>query len=405
MEQLLKNALNFVYSRFFSEKTELIYDYTADPEVHATVYLPSPDQIRQQIPNPCGWGTGMEDSTLNGGSLLDGYIAYWNATGCEQVCQPALRIFSGLLRCAQLPDAPGFVARSISPTDGTTHYFGSSRDQYTHWVYGAVRLFGVSFCPQSVKEQIKTVLTQIAEKCLRDVIPENNYNLLRSDGRWEKVAQMWGKEIGPHEYLRLPMFYLAAYHVTGDPKWERLYLKYRDEAIEQTFAFQPEKSYCYVSQQVQYSLRLIYDLDPQVRGKLLPMMESLAKFGEEKAIERSLRFSAPEMSETLYYPLFPWDAVEPLDLGDFGGYPLLNPAQSENPDNIAYYPVREVGECASVAALCPNRPISQELLCAIENMLRAIDFSRYCSVYAPLLLSCAYMLCLESSRQTTQPQC
>lgn len=402
MDQLLKKAFEFIYSRFFSGKTELIYDYTANPTVHAAEYLPKPEQIKLQIPNPCGWGTGMEDSTLNGGSLLDGFIALWNATRTELVCQPALQIFNGLLRCAQIPDAPGFVARSISPLDGESHYIGSSRDQYTHWVYSAVRLYDASFCPAAVKEQIRTVLTDIAEKCLREIIPENNYNLLRCDGRQEKVAQMWGDQIGPHEYLRLPMFYLAVYHVTGDSKWQNLYLRYRDEAIRNTLAFQPQHSYCHISLQVQYSLKLVYDLDPEVREQLLPMMQFLAEFGEKQALEKSCRFSAPEMHEALYYPLYPWNAVTPLDLGDFGGYPLLNPAQSENPDNIAFYPVREVGECASVSALCPNRQISPKLIPAIESMLRAIDFTRYYSVYAPLLLSCAYMLCLENLNQTVE---
>lgn len=402
MDQLLKSAFDFIYSRFYSSKTNLIYDYTADPAVHASEYLPKPEQIQQQIPNPCGWGTGMEDSTLNGGSLLDGFVALWNATGCREVCEPALQIFNGLFRCAQIPGAPGFVARSISPADGKSHYFGSSRDQYTHWVYSAVRLYDASFCPAFVKDQIKTVLVDIAEKCLRDVIPENNYNLLRSDGKQEMVGQMWGAEIGPHECLRLPMIYLAAHHVTDDPKWQALYLQYRDKAIDNTFAFQPQKSYCYVSLQVQYSLRLVYDLDPEVRKRILPIMRFLAEHNEKQAVEKSKRFSAPEMHEALCYPFYPWDAVEPLDLGDFGGYPLLNPAQSENHDNIAFYPVREVGECASVSALYPGRRIPQELLSAIESMLRAIDYDRYYSVYAPLLLSCAYMLCLENRHRSAK---
>ena len=98
METLIKDAFQFIYTRFFSEKTALIYDYTADPAVHAAQFLPKPEQIQKQIPNPCGWGTGMEDSTLNGGTLLDGYIALWNADKTEAVCKPALQIFSGLLR-------------------------------------------------------------------------------------------------------------------------------------------------------------------------------------------------------------------------------------------------------------------------------------------------------------------
>ena len=36
--------------------------------------------------------------------------------------------------------------------------------------------------------------------------------MLREDGTIGKVNKMWG-DIGPHEWMRLPMFYLAAYAV------------------------------------------------------------------------------------------------------------------------------------------------------------------------------------------------
>lgn len=111
MNASVKSALEFVFSRFYSRRTGLLYDYTADPEQHAAVFLPSPEQIACHYPNPNGWGTGMEDSVLNGGSLLDALIGAWHASPDDMLRDLALQIFDGLLRCASIPDSPGFVAR------------------------------------------------------------------------------------------------------------------------------------------------------------------------------------------------------------------------------------------------------------------------------------------------------
>lgn len=211
---------------------------------------------------------------------------------------------------------------------------------------------------------------------------------------------MWGS-VGAHEWLRLPMFYLAAFHVTRNSRWQDLYLKYRDEALERTLAFSPSKHRCYVTLQLQYSLRLIYDLDTSVRSTVLPLMHQLAAFCEERAITNSREFADPKNAPSLCYPFYPWDSVTPLDQGYFDGLRFLNPAQSENPENRAFYPVREIGEGASVAAICPGWVIKPELLDAVDTMLGAIDYDHHYSVYAPLLLSCAHMLCLEKERLIT----
>ena len=80
--------------------------------------------------------------------------------------------------------------------------------------------------------------------------------LLRADGKESLVNTMWGN-LGPHEFLRLPMFYLAAFHVTGDKKWQTEYLKYRDEAIQKSHGFDYNASRSYCALQMAYSLRLV----------------------------------------------------------------------------------------------------------------------------------------------------
>lgn len=65
-----------IWSRFFCEKTHLFYDDLADGK-ELTGELPTPEEIALQIPNPCGWGTGMKNSMLNAGNMLpaDAYYA------------------------------------------------------------------------------------------------------------------------------------------------------------------------------------------------------------------------------------------------------------------------------------------------------------------------------------------
>ena len=57
-------AWEYVWKRLYLPSTNLIYDYiTSYEEGHYLERLPTPEEIKQQQPNPCGWGTGMEDSS------------------------------------------------------------------------------------------------------------------------------------------------------------------------------------------------------------------------------------------------------------------------------------------------------------------------------------------------------
>lgn len=388
----IKRAWGFIFHRFYCEDTKLIYDFLID-EGNAYHHLPSPKDIRRQHPNPCGWGVGMEDSVLNGGSVIDALVGHYTVTGDEWAKEACLDIFDGMMLCATVSDESGFIARSVSPVDKKSYYFNSSRDQYTHWVYAAVRLYSSPIADDGIREGIRKVLLSVAEKCLRDVTEENGFELLRADRKPGIVSKMWG-ELWPHEYLRLPMFYMAAYFVSGDEKWKREADKYRFEALEKTKPFDPSRHSTYVLLQLQYSLRLMCDLCPEedFRADCLALMNRLSDFGEKNIPEVCKRL---EDIGRLNFRYKKWDECSWVDCGEFGGYKYLNPAQSELKDNTSFYPLRAAGELASLVALRYEKPVDQMLMALMDKLAGGVDYTEHYT-YAPLLLACAYMLCEEN---------
>ena len=391
------NAWNFIFDRFFCSKTHLLYDALADDTSKAYDFLPAPEQIRADYPNACGWGTGMEDSVLSGGSAADALIALYRATGNKAIKPMLDELFRGLFACAEADGDSGFVARSLSPEDGKSFYSNSSRDQYTHYVYAAVRFYDSELSDEMQKETVRRTLVNLAKKCLREVTPENGYMLLRADGKESLVNTMWGN-LGPHEFLRLPMFYLAAFHVTGDKKWQTEYLKYRDEAIQKSHGFDYNASRSYCALQMAYSLRLVYDLDADeaVRGELLSLLKETAAYGLPHALENGKALCQASARDSFNFTYKKWYEVEPMkDLGVIGGKRYLNPGQNENTKiNPSFYPVRDVGEAASLVALCPDYPVSDELCKTLVSLAGNIDYATH-HTYAPLLVACGYLLCTE----------
>ena len=123
--QGIHKALSFIYNRFYCKDTKLIYDFLID-DGNAFHHLPSPEEINRQYPNPCGWGVGMEDSVLNGGSLIDALVGHYEVTKDEWAKDFARELFEGMRLCATVSNNKGFIARSVSPIDKASYYINSS---------------------------------------------------------------------------------------------------------------------------------------------------------------------------------------------------------------------------------------------------------------------------------------
>ncbi len=391
---LLYNLWNTAFERFWCPETSLFYEFVTDETSKAWDNLPTALEIKNNYPNPCGWGTGMEDSVMNGTVAIDALLS---CGVTENIKKLVHFLADGVLKCSEVSESEGFVARSISPYDNKSHYIESSRDQYTHFVYSLTRYYFSDLCEKNVKERIRRAIVAVADKCRNDVTAENDFNMLREDGSVGKVNKMWG-DIGAHEYMRLPMFYLAAYRISGNDDYFSLYRKYIDEAIEKSHAFNEKTSRLYCSLQMMCSLKFVYnyDEDENIKKSMLPLMKRLALYGEDKAVNNSIEFSKQKHRCELDYAFKMWKQVNMKDDGYFNGCRYLNPGQSELSENVAFYPVREVGEGAILAAMCPERRVSSELPKAVLRMANVIDTKKQSSVYPLLYLPCAYALCIEN---------
>lgn len=261
-------------NEFFDSAMNLIYDERVSLE-HKKRFrqLPTPEEIAQRLPNPCGWATGMEDSVINGGVALGMYLDAGNAA-------MARKIYTGLRLCGTISGLPGFVARSVSPHDQQSFYPESSRDQYTHYVYGLWEYFHSPLSSDCEKNEIARLLTEVAEFCEKYVTPANDYTLPRADfgAPRSTVCKLW--EVQPHEAARLPMFYAAAWSVSGDQHWFDMYRQYAVEAAEAGNRLEPHTYCSYALLQMCCSCRLIHDVesDPELKACYAAAMRRAAEY-------------------------------------------------------------------------------------------------------------------------------
>ncbi|MGN1345457.1 MAG: hypothetical protein ACI4V1_01620 [Eubacteriales bacterium] len=393
----MEKAWNFVWNRLFDERTCMFYNHLVGHEPDAaTRYLPEPELIRLLIPNPGGYGTGMEDCMLNAGLMMDAVIARYEATGDESMREYAAKIYKGMELDATVSPVKGFLPRGVSPADGQSHYIDTSRDQYTNWFYGAYRLYFSPLSDETQKDSIRRILTGMAEKMEAEIIPENHWSFLREDGEIGVAGQMWG-DIHPHEFLRLPMLYLLTWKTTGESHWRDLYLPYREEALAKTLDHVPLSGPTYAGLQLQYSVRLVYDLDsdPEVRDTCRKFMQIMAEPYEKMAVRKAKELMTPEGAEWLQIQYICWKNAKARYAGCWGGKGYFTPEPSDFREHLSYYPLRAVGEGIAVAALCPGWKVSETSLEQLCRMANFVDYEKH-STCAPIALIEAYWLAQKS---------
>ena len=364
---------DYIWNNLYCDKTNLFYDFRTSKEKDShIVNLPLPEYISSQVPNPCGYGTGMEDSSLNGGIMLDSTVAAYEVTDDDKYREQAVKIYSGLRLCAEAHGYPGYIARSVSPIDKESVYLDSSRDQYTNWVFGAYRYYRSGFATAEHKASIAKAIVGIAQKHEREVTPENNYCLLRPDGKHGRVLGMWGN-IEPHEFLRMPMIYLAAFYVSDDIHWKEMYLKYRQEALERSFEIDCSKLWhAYCSLQMQYSVRLLYELDEDehYRAEYKRLMCKVADYYVQRIVSECEDLVSGKSGVDLCASYGVWNKLQARFTGFIGGYAYYNPTHPKEAAD-AFYALRDIGNSAQVIALAGNA--EQRILDAVISVADAID--------------------------------
>ena len=233
LQSVLLRCQEVFEHEYLDGRTDLVYDYrTSLDHEHRFDHLPTPEEIARRFPNACGWASGMEDSMLNNPIALSMYLDAGDA-------EMAYRMYRGMKLCGTVSGVPGMVVRSVHPGDGKSFFPESSRDQYTHYVHGLWEYYHSPFSDATAREEIRKLLTEVADFCEKHVTPENDYTLPRADFDPVRTAvcKMW--ETGAHEAARLPMFYMAAYDVSKDKHYLELCLRYAADAAEQSNRLEP----------------------------------------------------------------------------------------------------------------------------------------------------------------------
>ena len=284
VDEKMQDAWNAAWTRFYSPETRLFYDFLESLTPGETLaHLPTRQEVENLDPNPCGYGTAMEDCAISGGVMLEALIdryANEEARGAshedlERIKSQALDVFGGLELLTTVSGSPGFVARGVSPLALDCCYINSSRDQVTHLTLAVWEYWRSPLSDASSRDRAQKVLYAIADRMTRNVTPENDYDFLCSDGSHCRIGICRMANVEDHEAARLTAIYAVAWDVakrSNDVEREREYwTRWRNiasETIAQSSHLMENPDLyhrmpSYALLQMQESLAVLYRLEPE----------------------------------------------------------------------------------------------------------------------------------------------
>ena len=342
-DDLFRRCLAVFEAEYLDDGTNLVYDYrTSLDHEHRFDHLPTPDEVAKRLPNPCSWGSGMENSMINTPVALSMYLDAGNA-------EMAHRMYLGLKLCGTVAQVPGALVRSVHPGDGGSFFPEASRDQYTHYVYGLWEYYHSEFADAQSRAEIRELLAAVADHCEKYVTPENDYTLPRADFDPVKspVCKLW--DVEPHEAARLPMFYAAAFDVTGDRHYFELYRRYAETAGKAGNNLECMNYNSFALFQMLLSCLLIrrVEQDAGLRALYLENMREIYRY----SFFNLLRAANWRRSAELYLAPPDWHRNSECRV-----YPGCRHVIPQLPDDvkIAYQVMREIGEVMLIALMLPR---------------------------------------------------
>ncbi len=381
----MEKIWNHFEHKMLCKETNLIYDFLEGYDEDAlTKALPTLEEIALQIPNPCGWGTGMEDCMLNNPLMLDAVIYRYEVTKDEKLFDLADKLLAGIRLCATVSDDRGYLARGVSPFDGKSHYINSSRDQYTQCIYGLFHYYTSSMMREKDKEWITDVFVSFAERAEKNITKENEYDYLREDGKRGLVCNMWGDTLWGHEVNRIHMIYLAAWYTSRDEHWYDLYKEIRDEGIRlATHRIHP-RTEMYGFLQMQVSIKLLYEAEPDVEYK--QKYAEILNFVAEKVAE--YRIDGEKLDyEKINSPFGDWRDEKAQNVWQW-----FQPREERNAliGGYSYYvpftdlwnevlQIRNITEAVYIRMLGDKKDIPAEQIEDFSKVLEFFDDEKHCS--------------------------
>ncbi|MBQ9776932.1 MAG: hypothetical protein IJW17_12965 [Lentisphaeria bacterium] len=396
----MDDAWEHITRLLFCEKTNLIYDYLGSLDDHRFDFLPYPEEIRQDFPNPRGYSTGMEDSMINNGmmtaaALLRASLFPEYHDECRHF---AAKLLQGMELCATVHGRNGYIVRSVSHRDGKSCYSCSSRDQMTFWVWGLWRYFHSPFATKTEQQKIRELSVMLASRGEKEIRAENNYSYLTLGGVPDILNQM--DEVKPHEILRLPMFYLAAWKLSGDPHWHDLF----EGIIERCLKCAAEdKSYWNHFELSQFLLTLAFLHEAEPRPEYSVIAGKIGDIAEKQLCEKFL----PQLEQwqgTWSIPATAWRDSTALRLnrqsdGSVVANGRIDLRCEQTPGFHELMDLMRIpGNLMMGVLLAPERCVSADL---ISRFLAAFELPDYrvCTSCASVNLLYAALLALKNFRE------
>ncbi len=358
----IDQAWDVTWSRFYREDTHLFYDYlTRYEDGNGLSHLPTAAETQRQFPNECGYGTGMEDCMISAGVMLSMIIDRYDVTKEESLRQQAYDIFQGIRLCATAHGTNGFLARGVCHEDLKSIYMNSSRDQYTHAVHGLWHYAKSPLCSEETRQEIRQILSAIADRMIRNVTAENDYDSLRADGSRDTrgISRMWN--VKGHEAARLPMIYAAAWDITGKQSYRELWRHYIADAVKQSFDVESgQPTYAFLQMQISLDLLWHMEPDPQLKQQMQEVMTTVAQRCAERATAAEQRAKQLDLTRLCT----DWRTGEGIS--------------SEGSYRTIWYCIRESGE-AALAQLVANAPLPESQQQTLQRAIKRLDYDRVSS--------------------------
>lgn len=207
---------------FICPRTFQIYTYL-DPKTRRVV-LPAPADIAALKPSTGGWGTAIENCSLDGGAYLGALVDRHAVTGADAHAEEARKIYQGLRLIARSARRRGIIVRGVLP-DGGTHYPESSVDQYTMYVYGMWRYFRSAVATDEERTEIRDIFDGILTRLEAD-----RFVILSDTGARIKFGAL--DALRPSRAERLLAIVLAGADITGAPHWRDIYDRLRPPRLK-----------------------------------------------------------------------------------------------------------------------------------------------------------------------------
>ena len=374
-----------LWDAFIHPDLGLIYDYVADDEQQPFWWLPTPAEISRRCPNPQGWSTGMEDSSISGGVYLAAMVTAHRLTADEDYAHKAQQLCAGLLRAGTCSPERGFIARSLTP-DGDHWYPASSVDQYTWWMHGMWAYARSGLATDGEVDAIRTVAAEVCRRLERD-----DWAIAQEDG-----SEAYYCDLGaytPDRSTRLLEVLLIAWDLTGEAHWWEVYAgKVRErggkrlDSVQDMLAYTPTP---YAVLQTAASLVPLMALEPDAdtEARYAGALKACAR-GMWYAVPALYGYDAERLSRADWDP--DWRRRYPPEGYHKGGIRFLPPGWALE-DQVVRRPCEAMMVLAYAADTDPalaHEVVREQLATAIHDALTRYDYSRlhsYAAVYAEAL--------------------